>query len=458
MMRQSPLLIVYKGLSLARNALFFYLLLFVAKKDSTATFIEFGRNAFWLLLSLSMLYILVDWWQTTFQLNEHHLTKGSGIFVRKTQQIPVSQLEQATVKRNWFHRLTKTVAYTYQLADANEQLTISMIDERKMNLFQATPIYRGDVIFRPAYRQLIKASFTSLRFLLVIPFMATLYSKVDHFIHLEPYTVNFIEKVKTDNVWLVWTVIGYVVVSVLCALIFTFIKFGQDRVLKDGDKLIIQKGMINQSKVTIELTKISGVEVRQSFLKRLLGLAEIRLQFKSKDENDLQSIYPYFEYEQAIAFVNVHFPEFAICGKQEKLTKASLIPRLFRASILVIVLWIGCYVGREWLPIAYYWLGVGLTLMVLLGVALAYKQFCFAIDRERIQLRHGVFGSKLTILRFRNISSLEVEESMLQRWFGLRTMTVRTYTDQLVEYQLKDVRSQALHALQQGYLELRRTE
>ena len=151
--------------------------------------------------------------------------------------------------------------------------------------------------------------------------------------------------------------------------------------------------------------------------------------------------------------MNTHFPAFSIFGKQEKLTKATLIPRLFRASILMIVLWISCYIGRHWLPFTYYWVSIALSFTVLLGVMLAYKQFQFAVNHERIQLRHGIFSSKVTIIRFCNICSLELEQSVLQRWLGLRTLAVRTYTDQLVEYKLKDVRVPVLHDLQQGYLE-----
>ena len=455
-MRQSPLLIVYKGISIIRNTVFFYLFLFVVKRESSVAIIEFGRNVFWLIVCLSVVYILADWWFTTFKMDAHHLTKRSGILFRKTQQIPVTQLEQVTVKRHWFHRLTNTVSFSYQLIDANEELKIDMIDERKMNRLQTKQEAQHHIIFQPTRRQLVKASFTSLRFLLAIPFLASLYSRVDHFIHLEQYTVTFIENVKTDTMWLVGTIIGYVAISVVCAVVFTFVKFGKNQVVKNGDKLVIRKGLINESKVTVELSKIAGIEVRQSFLKRLLGLAEIRLQFKSNDANELQSIYPYFEYEQAIEFVNTHFPAFSIFGKQEKLTKASLIPRLLRASILMIVLWISCYIGRDWLPFTYYWVSIGLSFTVLLGVMLAYKQFQFAVNHERIQLRHGIFGSKVTIIKFCNICSLELEQSLLQRWLGLRTLAVRTYTDQLVEYQLKDVRVQVLHDLQQGYLKLQR--
>ena len=214
--------------------------------------------------------------------------------------------------------------------------------------------------------------------------------------------------------------------------------------------------MINESKVTLDLSNITGIEIRQSLLKRLLGLAEIRLQFKSKDVNELQSIYPYFEYEQAIAFVNTHFPEFAIYTEQQKLTKVSLIPRMLRASILIIVMWIGCFIGRQWLPFAYYWLGAALSFTAVLGVMLAYKQFQFCLQDEQIQLRHGIFSSSVTTIRLRHICDLQLEQSLIQRWLGLQTMAVRAYSDQLVDYQLKDVQVEGLQTVQQAYLALRK--
>ena len=227
-MRQSPLLIVYKGVSIVRNAVFFYLLLFVVKKDSSAIVLEFGRAAFWFVLCFSVIYIVVDWWLTTFTVNDQQLTKRSGIFVRKTQQVPLAQLEQVTVKKHWFHRLTNTVACSYQLADANEELKIDMIAERQMKYLQTRQSVQsadGLVIFQPTRKQLVKASFTSLRFLLAIPFLATLYSRIDHFIRLEQYTVTVIEQVKTSSTWLIATIVIYIVVSVVCAVVFTFVKF-----------------------------------------------------------------------------------------------------------------------------------------------------------------------------------------------------------------------------------------
>lgn len=452
-MRQSPLLIAYKGISLLRNALFFYLFLFVVKKDSTMAIIELGRDMFWGAVSLSVLYVLADWWSTTFQLDAHHLTKRSGVLIRKTQQIPIAQLEQATVKRYWFHRITSTVAYTYQLADANEQLKIDMIDEKKFLLNQASSDELDNIIFRPTNKQLAKATFTSFRFLLAIPLIASLYSKVDHFVQLDPYTLKFVEHLKSDTTWQVWTVVCYIVISILCALIFTFVKYGQDCVMKEEGKLIIQKGVVNQSKMIIELDKISGVEIRQSFLKRLLGLAEIRLQFKSKDENDLQSIYPYFEYEQALTFVEGHFPQFTMAGEQQKLTKVSLIPRLFRGGLLAGFLFGVCFAVRTWLPISFYWVGLALTLIVIFGVLAAYKQFRVSFDEDRIQLRYGIFGSKLTTIQIQNVIGLEVEQSLFQRSLGIQSITVRIYADQAAEYKLKDISEDTGNDLQGGVLQ-----
>lgn len=459
-MRQSPLLLVYKVFSIGRNAIFFYLFLFVVKRDSSAIFFEFSRNTFWFIIYFSLIYILLDWWLTTFKLDQQQLTKRSGIFVRKTQQAPIAQLEHVTVKKQWFHRLTNTVACSYQLVDAKEELKIEMIAEKKINDLQTKPLPQSmhvDIIFQPTRMQLVKASFTSLRFLLAIPFLASIYSRIDHFIHLEQYTATFIENVMTNSIWLISTIAVYVAISLLCALVFTFIKFGRDQVIKDENQLVIRKGMINESKVTMSLSNITGIEVRQSFLKRLLGLAEIRLQFKSRDVNELQSVYPYFEYEQAIAFVNTHFPKFTIYSEQDSLTKISLIPRIFRASMLLILIWFACFLGREWIPFSYYWLGTAGSFIVLVGVILAYLQFQFGVHDEQIQLRHGIFGSKITIIGLSNICDVELEQSLLQRWLGLRTMSVRAYTDQLVEYQLKDVRAEVLKNIQQAYLKSGKT-
>lgn len=458
-MRQSPLLIAYKGISILRNAIFFYIVLFIVKKDSTASVFEYGRAAFWFIISFSVIYVIASWWRTTFTLDSQQLTKRSGVIIRETQQVPIAQLEQVTVNKHWFHRLTNTSACSYQLADANEVLTIDMMSEQQMEqllLKESEPSVQGDIIFQPTRKQLVKASFTSLRFLLAIPFLISVYSRVDHFINLEAHTVTFVENVKSHTSWLVVTIALYIAVSVLCALVFTFIKFGRDKVVKEGSQLTIRKGLIHESKVTLDIAHITGVELRQSLLKRMVGLAEIRLQFKSKDANELQSVYPYFEYEQALAFIDTYFPQFTVHGTQQKLTKASLIPKLGRATMLIAVIWLAGFLSQSWLPIAYYWLAAALTVIVLLGVLLAYQQFTFVMQDEQLQLRHGIFGSSVTTIHLHNVCDIHVEQSMLQRLLGLQTMSLSAYSDKLADYRLKDVRVERLQALQQSYVQLRK--
>lgn len=123
--------------------------------------------------------------------------------------------------------------------------------------------------------------------------------------------------------------------------------------------------------------------------------------------------------------------------------------------LLIGVLWGVSFAIRTWLPFSFYWLGLGLTVIVLGGILGAYQQFYVSYDEEQIQLRTGVFGSKLTTIPFCHVIGLETDQPLLQRKLQLQNIILRVYTDEAIEYRLKDLDKHIVGALQGRILQMR---
>ncbi|MBR8646413.1 hypothetical protein KEH51_29825 [[Brevibacterium] frigoritolerans] len=104
---------------------------------------------------------------------------------------------------------------------------------------------------------MLKASFTSLSFLALIPILATLYNTLDDFIDLEN-TEGFLAKL-LDTWWIITIVIaGLICVAVAFGIVSTFVKYGKYEISSDHERIYIKKGVLDESAFSIRKEKVQS--------------------------------------------------------------------------------------------------------------------------------------------------------------------------------------------------------
>ncbi len=108
------------------------------------------------------------------------------------------------------------------------------------------PAYEKTIHFTPSKQDVLKASFTSLSFLALIPILATLYSTLDDFIDLEN-AEGFLAKL-LDSWWIITIVFaGLICVAVAFGIVSTFVKYGKYEISSDHERIYIKKGVLDES-------------------------------------------------------------------------------------------------------------------------------------------------------------------------------------------------------------------
>lgn len=467
MKNQSPFFMVYRGIDLIRNVVFFYLLLFVVNEGSSAKWVDYGRILFYIGVFYSSVAIIVNWTSTKYLVDEQKIQKQTGLFTKKIQTIPFDQVEHKIVKRNWFHRLTNTVGIDYQLVDSSEIVKLEMISQTQLldkydevkqddSHLKGYPELQHDTntnttIFKPNKIQMIKASFTSLSFFLIIPFSITMYTRIDQYLNLEVHTVNFINRIQDDRGILILFIISLIVCSIMIGLIFTFLKYGNDEFLIKDETIFVKKGTLNTSKIAIEKHKIQGIMLKQTLLKKLFGLYELKLIFNEDDKSGMQSIYPYFSRKEVQLFVEEALPMYSLQQTMQRLPKQALVVRLVRGVVLLAVIWLLSFTIQKWLPFSFYWLAIALSLIVIAGVISSYLQTEFSIAGTFLHLKKGIFGNEWKILRFEKMIGLDMHSSFLQSSFRLGTICFKQYTNHVEEQYLRDISLESISALSRHY-------
>ncbi|MCT2535400.1 PH domain-containing protein [Aquibacillus koreensis] len=494
-MRYHPLTMVFRLSELVKNSLFIVLILFVLKKNSEFWLVEYGRYAFVLFVLSRIVYIIIAWFVETYEWQDHTFQIHKGIFVKHTSSIPFSRIQNITRKTTLFHKVFGLTSLTFETAMDGENDAIhfevlsknqasSLISLVKQNEHKHPQETNGDeevihstlqendqsdektvqqsnrtIHFTPKRKDLWKASFTSLSFLAIIPLVAGGYD------YLQPFLpdTDEVEGLFQGLLASVWIFIGIIMVAVVLAIGFgivrTFIRFGKYEISSDYMHIYIDRGVLNESYFAIEKRKIQGLEINQTWIKRIFGLAEVKLVSSANpgqaDESvNVNSLYPFLPIDQAYRLIEELLPDYQLNEKLERLPRKSLWLKLFRPSwlwiIATIVLW---YFKPAIFQIDQAWwiVSVGLLCFIVVHRILDYIHTRYVVTGDQLQWWHGGLTSRMFVTKRKNVIEMAYSQSRIQRYFNVASITTINRSVPAHIEQIKDIPLDHASAIEDWY-------
>ncbi|MDM5296474.1 PH domain-containing protein [Peribacillus simplex] len=291
--------------------------------------------------------------------------------------------------------------------------------------------------FTPTKQDVLKASFTSLSFLALIPIVATLYNTLDDFINLEN-AEGFFAKL-LDTWWIITIVlVGLICIAVAFGIISTFVKYGKYEISSDHDRIYIKKGLLDESAFSIQKEKVQAVEISQSIIKRVLGLAEVKLISAGStgdEELETNTLYPFLSIEMAYGMVEEILPAYKVERSMESLSKQAFKIRMLRPSFFWILTTVAIYYFK---PSLWYISLILLAIIYTLRI-LDYKNSRYLLNDEFIQFKSGSLETSLFITKRSKVIQIEVERTKLQKLFGLASIETINRSKPVHHTKLQDV-------------------
>src|SRR5699024_9597340 len=226
--------------------------------------------------------------------------------------------------------------------------------------------------FQPTTRDTLKASFTSLSFLVLIPLIGSLYYSLDEFFHIKGVAKDFFEW--TIGSWWVITMIAsaLLLASIAFGIIRTFLKYGKYEISSDTHYIYITKGMIDETTFSISKEKVQAIEIEQSIMKRLLGLTGVKLRSAGglslgEDTDEINTLYPFLPIDQAYEIIAEILPSYTISQEMMELPKRSFCVRIFSPSWFWIITTVALFYFKPTiLNIEQAWLFISITLLLFI--------------------------------------------------------------------------------------------
>ncbi|WP_407269960.1 PH domain-containing protein [Radiobacillus sp. PE A8.2] len=465
-MRYHPLTIVFRIYNLIKSSLLFVIILFVIQRNSEFWLYEYGRYAFLAFVLWRLLYIVMAWFVETYEWKDRAFHLNKGIFVKHTSTIPFSKIQNVTRKKSVFHKIFGLTSLTFETAMDGEDDSIhfEVISKKQTNFLQdlvqagernadrddigsaetgqlqetndeepiQEPLRKTNrtVHFSPKRKDLWQASFTSLSFLALLPFVGGAYDYLQPFLP-ETDQVEGLFQGLLANSWLFFAMIVLaVIVAVIFGMVRTFIRYGKYEISSDTKYIYIDRGVLNESYFAIEKRKVQGLEINQTWVKRIFGLAEVKLISSSQPKIEdgavnVNSLYPFLPLEKAYKLIEDLLPGYQLQVEMNRLPRKTLWIKLFRPSWLWILATIGLfYFKPKFLQLDQAWwiLSIGLLCIIVVNRILDYLHTRYALSSDQVQWWRGGLTSRMFITKRKNVIEMSYSQTRLQKHFQIATI------------------------------------
>ncbi len=253
-----------------------------------------------------------------------------------------------------------------------------------------------------------------------------------------------------------------VVIAVISYLQYHFFTFHID---DENDEFVIQKGIFNKSRITIQLHKIQQVNINQSLIQRLVGVYKLEIDTAGSDKKEasIDAISHYLATilkEQLINHSQLEIDELDKKVEEEtptsfiKISLLSLIKIGFTSNYLKSFAFLYVFfhtilentkhfsnknvineddVSNYFDKLSIYYsiaiatgMIIGLVLLVNLArTILKYFDFTIQKSKKAIILSYGLFSTKNTLLNPNKVQKVKITQNYFQKKFNVTTIGVQ---------------------------------
>ncbi len=206
----------------------------------------------------------------------------------------------------------------------------------------------------------------------------------------------------------------------LISLVGSIIRFGGFQLVREGDNIKINRGLLEKQQLTLPIKRIQAIRVVEGVLRQPFGMVSVQVvsisnSASAKGEGNV--LFPLLPRAQLNRFLQEIAPEFAmtinIQGLPVRARRRYLIVTTLPALIIAIL-------GAIYLPWGYLAFII-VPLAAWLGNS-QYKAAGWQLGADKLLLRSRVLGRVMTIVPRRRIQSLDMSQHFFQKRLGLTTL------------------------------------
>lgn len=504
--RMHPIKIVQGFIQTIKNSIALIIILVIngGKTSQIGTYIKFG---FFLFLVIRLVMLIIEWSKTRYLFSEQTIHVKRGLFKKTDHEIRLERIQNIQRKTPFYFKMFGVTSLTLNtkgtgdnasitfeavtLSEAeriehiltdyrteqekqfnNEEAGLSASNEKNRALetnalpdsssideanktdsdqrHTTSPSEQRIVHFQPTQKDLFKASFLSLSFLIIIPVALTFYERLKDVMNIEQYADGLLQLVTRSWQTIFFTGIILILIAITIGIVKTYLTYGKHEISSDHERIYIQSGLINEKSISIRKGNVQAIRVHQSLIKRWLNMSEIMLISTGGAEDDLedtQSLFPFLPTKRAFSLSEELLPAFQVQEHLHRLPRRSLIMKMIRIPWLFLIVTVGIFIFK---PTWWFILPVLFVLTYSIRY-FDYRNTYYGMSGDGIQFKSGGIDSVSVITTRKDIIEISVNQSFIQKRFGLATITAFNQATPVHEEEIKDIPVSVAHHLLEWY-------
>ncbi|WP_214761570.1 MULTISPECIES: PH domain-containing protein [unclassified Exiguobacterium] len=441
--------LLLRVLELIKSFIIPLVLLFVINNDWSSTFGIILRVGILLFLLFDILQKFFGWLNFRYALDEKTVYIIDGNWIKKEKSLPLYKIQSVHSNSPFLYRLLGVVELTFDTNANSDDASFKLagvfpneakrlediLDQVRHRKTETDIPVEGEtdgtvapvaiekpssrLLYALSTREIIIASLTSLSVFAIFPVASTIISSIDDFINLDGTFDTIGDWVVHASIIAVGVlVLAVLILSIVIGMVINFLKYGNFRLERRGDRIRVEKGLLNRSAKEIPYEKIQAVRVKETFIRRwfhIVGVELVAAGTMDELKNESSTILPFVKRERAMNVLNEHFDQFVWSDALHRLPKRSLWVKLLRISwVGLIVSGVVLYFFRE-----YAWWLILLWAIIIGGRLLSYMTTRYAQNGQFIELRTGAFNVTSFLTDKPRIEQIQVTQTPLQRRFDV---------------------------------------
>lgn len=436
--RLHPISIVVHFIKGLKELIFPFIFLFIFGGSDGPGFNGWQLSFAGIFLIVSLVTGILSWLRYTYRVEDGELRIESGLFVRKKRYIPFDRIQSLDFSEGIFQRpfgLVKVkveTAGSSGLLDAEAVLTaITKADARliqdvlsSVKNKEHTEVedrIEPTIIYRITPLELVLLSSTSGGAGVVISAVIAFVLQFDELIPYEKVFNELQGFISNGVMFISLSIFIVFFLAWIIAIIGTMIKYSGFAVNRDGEDLIITRGIIEKRQITIPLHRVQGILISENIIRQPFGLGSVFIESAGgsleKDGSKILLL-PIMKKQKIMSVLSELFEDYHVTTNIVHAPKRSRKRYTFRMLILPCILSIVAIIFfRPW--------GYLALLLFPLAVVWAYlkhKDAGWSIENQQLTLTYRGIVKNTIFMKKGKIQTLSISKSYFQDQNKLATI------------------------------------
>ena len=434
--RLAPLSVFYRaGETVVRLA--WLLVIATVGSRSMGVPTEVGAGVVAAGLVLALLYQFVYWQRYEYELTGDTFDIRSGVFSRRTREIPLGRVQNVDLRRNVVQRALGIAEVRLETAGGSEtEAQLRFVGEGEAERLRETVSRRkrgvsddsteaepeADLLFAVTPRELFILGVTSVDLRLLS--LASVFLPVV----VPSLTDRFGDPLVSFAMTAPVGAFGLAVAAAVVSGIYSITNYYGFRLSRAGSELRYERGLLQQFAGTIPLEKVQTLSVTENVLARRLGYASLSVEtagYAPGDSSGSQSAVPIAERDRVFRLAR-SIDSFGDPDWQRP-PKRARTRYVVRYVALVLVLTGIAYAVDRFTGFSYTWyyVLVGVPLAPV-GAHLKWRNLAYAICEDHVLTRAGFWTRETRVVPYYRVQTVVDSRTVFQRRRHLATVLIDT--------------------------------